>query len=123
SVEFVVEPTVERLLGPRARQEAHITDPLRGRIRRCSPEGIAFAQRAMAARPDSAGQLPAVDVPVLVVSGRDDVVIPAADVQAMTAALRGSLTVELECGHLSNLELPHEFSRVVGEFLDGVPSR
>lgn len=123
SVEFVVEPTVERLLGSRARQEAHITDPVRGRIRRCSPEGIAFAQRAMASRPDSAEQLADIDVPVLVVSGREDGVIPAADVHSMSAAVRGSLNVELECGHLSNLELPHEFSRVVGEFLDGVPSR
>ena len=53
SVESIVEPMLERLLGPAARNEVHIADPVRGRIRRCTPEGIAFAQRAMAARRDS----------------------------------------------------------------------
>ncbi len=53
SVESIVEPMLDRLLGPGARNEVHIADPVRGRIRRCTPEGIVFAQRAMAARRDS----------------------------------------------------------------------
>ena len=49
----IVEPMVARLLSPRARPRRTSSDPVRGRIRRCTPAGIAFAQRAMAARPDS----------------------------------------------------------------------
>lgn len=123
SVESIVEPTVERLLAPRARAEVHIADPVRGRIRRCTPEGVAFAQRAMAARPDSSDLLAAIDVPTLVVAAREDAVIPAADTDALASRIRGATRVNLDCGHLSNLEQPHEFNRVLIEFLDGAPSR
>ncbi|MBV9099665.1 MAG: alpha/beta fold hydrolase [Candidatus Dormibacteraeota bacterium] len=122
SPESIVEASVERLLGPRARREAHITDPVRGRIRRCTPAGIAFAQRAMAARRDSTPTLAAIGVPTLVVAGRDDAVIPAADVDSLAAGLPAAARVDLDCGHLSNLELPHEFNRTLAEFLDSAPA-
>jgi pimeloyl-ACP methyl ester carboxylesterase len=50
SVEPIIEPMVGRLLSADAQAEAHIVDPVRGRIRRCTPAGIAFAQRAIASR-------------------------------------------------------------------------
>jgi pimeloyl-ACP methyl ester carboxylesterase len=36
-VEVIVEPMLQRLLSPAGREEAHIVDPVRGRIRRCTP--------------------------------------------------------------------------------------
>ena len=121
STEFLVETNVERLLGPAARREPHITDPLRARIRRCTPAGIAFAQRAMAARPDSTALLHSIDVPALVVTGRADAVIAPDEQRAMAAAIPGARRAEMECGHLPNLELPYEFSDLLEEFL--VPVR
>jgi pimeloyl-ACP methyl ester carboxylesterase len=117
SVESLVEPMVERLLGPRARAEVHVTDPLRGRVRRCTPAGIAFAQRAMAARPDSTPQLATLTMPVLVIGGRDDAMIPLAETQAMAAAIPAARFVAMSCGHLSNLEDPREFNGILDEFL------
>ncbi len=117
SVESIVEPMVARLLGPQARVEAHIVDPVRGRIRRCSPAGIAFAQRAMAARPDSTELLASIDVPTLVVAGTQDAIIPRAEVRAMSDKITGSRLVELGCGHLCNLEEPRAFNAALGEFL------
>jgi pimeloyl-ACP methyl ester carboxylesterase len=117
SVESLVEPMVDRLLGPRARSEVHVTDPLRGRVRRCTPAGIAFAQRAMAARPDSTPQLAALTMPVLVIGGRDDAMIPLAETQAMAAAIPAARFVAMSCGHLSNLEDPREFNGILDEFL------
>jgi pimeloyl-ACP methyl ester carboxylesterase len=117
SVESLVEPMVERLLGPRARAEVHVTDPLRGRIRRCTPAGIAFAQRAMAARPDSTPQLGALTMPVLVIGGNDDGMIPIAETHAMSEAIPGARFAAMSCGHLSNLEDPREFIAIVGDFL------
>src|SRR4029077_3690673 len=52
-VEPIVEPMVERLLAPRSRAEFHVSARVRGRTRRCTPEGVAACQEAMAARPDS----------------------------------------------------------------------
>jgi pimeloyl-ACP methyl ester carboxylesterase len=117
SVESIVEPMIERLLGPATRGEAHIADPVRGRIRRCSPAGIAFAQRAMAARPDSTELLASIDVPTFVIGGTHDAIIPIAEVRAMSGAISGAEFVEIDCGHLANLEEPQAFSAALAAFL------
>lgn len=117
SVESIVEPNVQRLLGPRARAEVHVTDPLRGRVRRCTPAGVAHAARAMAARPDSTAELEAIDVPALVVSGRDDEVIRADGAQALASGIRGANHVVMSTGHLCNLEDPPVFTEEARRFL------
>jgi pimeloyl-ACP methyl ester carboxylesterase len=120
SVDSIVEPMIDRLLGPAARHEVHIADPVRGRIRRCTPEGIVFAQRAMAARRDSGDLLDSINVPALVIAGRQDAIIPVAEVRAMSGAISGAQFVEMDCGHLGNLEEPHAFNRALGAFLTPV---
>jgi len=117
SVESIVEPMVARMLGPDAQAEAHIVDPVRGRIRRCTPAGIAFAQRAMAARPDSTGLLGSIDVPALVIAGTQDAIVAIPEVRAMSGGIPGARYVELDCGHLSNLERSRAFNRQLTEFL------
>ena len=117
SVESLVEPNVERLLGPVAREEVHVTDPLRGRIRRWTPAGAAYAARALAQRPDSSGLLAAISVPTMVIGGRDDAVVPEAEVDAMARAIPKAQLVVMDCGHLSNLEEPHVFTAHVRRFL------
>jgi pimeloyl-ACP methyl ester carboxylesterase len=117
SVESIVEPMVDRLLGPVARDEVHIADPVRGRIRRCSPAGVAYAQRAMAARRDASDLLGSIDVPTLVIAGTQDAVIPAAEVHAMSGLIPGARFVELDCGHLSSLEEPRAFSEALSSLL------
>jgi len=123
SVEGVVEANVERLLGPRARAEVHVTDPLRARIRRCSPAGVAYASRAMAARPDSTALLPSIAIPTLVVAGRADAVIPSDQTHALAHSITASRLVELDCGHLGNLEEPEAFTAVLADFLRTHPAR
>jgi pimeloyl-ACP methyl ester carboxylesterase len=117
SVESIVEPMVARLLSPGAQAEAHIVDPVRGRIRRCTPAGIAFAQRAMAARPDSTPLLSSINVPTLVIAGTQDAIIPAPEVLAMADSIPGARSVALDCGHLSNLELASAVSDELAAFL------
>jgi pimeloyl-ACP methyl ester carboxylesterase len=117
SVESIVEPMIDRLLGPVAREEVHVADPVRGRIRRCSPAGIVFAQRALAARRDATELLGSIDVPTLVIAGTQDATIPAAEVRAMSGLIPGARLVELDCGHLSNLEEPQAFNDALGSLL------
>jgi 3-oxoadipate enol-lactonase len=118
-VESIVEENVQRLLSARAQEEVHIADPVRGRIRRCTPDGIAWGLRAIAARPDSTELLSAIDVPTLIVAGSDDAVIPCEDQRAMADQINGSEFVELPGrGHLANLESPMEFSGTLETFLD-----
>ncbi len=121
SVESIVEPMVARLLSPDAQSEAHIVDPVRGRIRRCTPAGIAFAQRAMAARPDSTSLLASITVPALVIAGAKDAIIPTQEVLAIADGIPGARYAELDCGHVSNLELPRAVNDQLAGFL--VPAR
>ena len=121
SVESIVEPMVARMLSPHAQAEAHIVDPVRGRIRRCTPAGIAFAQRAMAARPDSTELLASITVPTLVIAGSQDAIVATHEVRAIADGIPGARYAELDCGHLSNLERPRAVNQQLAEFL--VPAR
>jgi pimeloyl-ACP methyl ester carboxylesterase len=98
--------------------EVHVTDPLRGRIRRCTPEGLAFALRAMAARPDSAPLLPSITVPSLVIAGAGDRLIPPSESRSIAEAIPGAELMMIEgCGHVPNLENAPAFDAAVRGFL------
>lgn len=121
-VEPIVEPMLERLLGARGREEPHIADPVRGRIRRCTPAGVAACQEAMAARPDMTAALPGIDIPTLCIAGAEDTVTPPGVVGAMAAAIPGARFETVEgAGHLVNLERHDDFSRLLAGFLDALP--
>ncbi len=79
---------------------------------------VAWAQRAMAARPDSFDTLRATAVPALVVVGDEDVLSPVADAEAMASALpHARLATIPAAGHLSAVEAPEQFNGVVREFV------
>ena len=79
---------------------------------------VAWAQRAMAARPDSLDTLRGVDVPTLVVVGEEDEIAPVADARAMADVVAGArLEVLPHAGHLTAMERPEEFNQVLRSFL------
>ncbi|WP_086819247.1 alpha/beta fold hydrolase [Allokutzneria sp. NRRL B-24872] len=83
-----------------------------------SAEGIAWAQRAMAARPDSTETLRGVGVPALVVVGEQDKLAPPGAAEEMVDALpEAELAVLPACGHLPPLERPAEFAGVLIDWL------
>jgi len=118
SVESIVEPMTARLLAPESAIEFHISDPVRGRIRRATPAGVAAAQEAMAQRPDSTALLASIRVPTLVLVGSQDTVTPPAEAEAMAAAIPGAELHVIEgAGHLSNLERSDAFNAALRAFL------
>jgi len=118
-VEVIVEPMAAKLLAPRSLEEFHISDPVRGRIRRCTPEGVAACQEAMASRPDSTPLLASISVPTLVVVGSEDAVTPVGEAKAMVGAIPGARLEVIEgAGHLSNLERWDLFNAAVSGFLE-----
>jgi 3-oxoadipate enol-lactonase len=63
----------------------------------------------------------AIDVPTLVICGEDDQPTPPELSRALHAMIAGSrLEMIASAGHLTNLEQPHEFNRIVDHFIDGV---
>ncbi len=91
---------------------------LRGLVADQPPAAVAWAQRAMAARPDSLDVLRAADVPALVVRGTEDAMIPGEEAAAMVAALPRATLVELPgAGHLAPLEVPGEVAAALTSWL------
>jgi pimeloyl-ACP methyl ester carboxylesterase len=92
---------------------------VRGLVQAAPAPAAAWAQRAMADRPDSFDVLRGVDVPALVLVGDQDALSPLSDAQAMADALpQGRLRVLPEAGHLSSLETPDAFNAAVVGLLD-----
>lgn len=117
----LAEQMLPKLLGAGA--SAELRDEVRKIIAANDRTGIAAAQRAMAARPDSAGLLAAITVPTLIIAGEADVLTPPSEAQALHAAIAGSRLLTLPgAGHLANLEAPDAFSAAIEEFVLGAPA-
>lgn len=110
------EKTEDALLGSESTPE--LVAEVRALIGAANPVGVAWAQRAMAARPDSFETLAQLTVPAAVVVGEHDVLTPLADAEAMASALPDAeLTVIPGVGHLSALEAPAAFNAAVTALL------
>lgn len=107
------------LMGPTTKdRRAMVVGRVKGLVQSAPPGAVAWAQRAMAARPDSAATLAALKVPLLVIVGEEDELAPPAEAEAMVrAAPHGRLEVIPKAGHLSAVEQPEAFNAAVTEFL------
>lgn len=86
------------------------------------PETMARTLEGMAARPNSEDLLRNLQIPVMVVHGEDDAIIPRGEAQMMTRAIRGArLHILPDTGHLSNLEQPEAFNKFLSDFLLQLP--
>ncbi|CAA9489482.1 MAG: hypothetical protein AVDCRST_MAG65-1934 [uncultured Solirubrobacteraceae bacterium] len=81
------------------------------------PAGLRIMARASAAA-DLRDVLPRVDVPTLVIHGAEDRRSPVSVSEALHAAIPNSrLALIGGAGHMTNLEAPDEFNRLLREFL------
>jgi pimeloyl-ACP methyl ester carboxylesterase len=115
----LVDDVLPSLVGPTTvRARPSVAGRVRALVEAASPAAAAWAQRAMAVRPDSLATLRAADVPALVLRGDEDALSSQADAEAMAEALpRGRLVVLPSAGHLSAMEVPEAFAVTVGDFL------
>ncbi|MEW6126122.1 MAG: alpha/beta fold hydrolase [Acidobacteriota bacterium] len=86
-----------------------------------SPDGIAAAQRGMAARCDSTDLLSQIDCPTLVIVGTEDKLTPPAEAELIQRGIpHSTLRVIERSGHLANLETPEEFNRELLDFIESL---
>lgn len=94
---------------------------VRDMMENSSVEGIVGALAAMRDRPDSTATLAEIDVPVLIIHGADDQLIPVAEAEAMAQAIPDArLVIIPDAGHLPNLEQPDAFNDAVIDFLESL---
>jgi pimeloyl-ACP methyl ester carboxylesterase len=83
------------------------------------PVGVAGQLLAMASRTDTTGSLGDIEVPALVVNGSADRLTPPATGRELAARIPDAEFAEIEgAGHLSSIEAPIAFNRVLRSFLD-----
>jgi 3-oxoadipate enol-lactonase len=86
-----------------------------------SLDGMVAALKGMKLRPDSTATLAELDVPVLILHGSEDQIIPLQEAENMQRAITGSqLEIIPETGHLPNLEQPQIFNQAILDFLPKV---
>lgn len=86
-----------------------------------SPHIISGGLSALAKRSETCSGLEKINVPTLIICGREDEVTPLAQSELMHEQIKGSiLKVIDQAGHVSNLEQPKEFNKHLGEFLSGL---
>ncbi|HEX6210884.1 MAG TPA: 3-oxoadipate enol-lactonase [Methylomirabilota bacterium] len=114
----LVEPTIARwFTAPFREQRPDVVDPVRTRIRTTSPRGYAGCCHAISAL-DLTDRIAAIKLPTLIVVGEEDQGTPVAASQAIQAKIAGSqLEIIKSAAHLSNLEQPETFTRIVTSFL------
>lgn len=119
---ILVEEVFPALLGTTtAQRRAMVSGRVRGLVQSAPPKAVAWAQRAMAARPDSFDTLRGLKVPALVIVGEEDALTPLSDAETMVEAVPDArLTVIGKAGHLSAVEQPEAFNRAVSDFIAGL---
>jgi pimeloyl-ACP methyl ester carboxylesterase len=124
TTEALLEDVVPNLLGATTKRRfPEIATRVAGMAKNCDPLAAAWAQRAMAARPDSFDTLRAADIPALVIVGEEDVLSPTADAEAMAEALpRADKPVVIPAaGHLTSVEKPGKVNAALYGFLATLP--
>jgi pimeloyl-ACP methyl ester carboxylesterase len=117
-------PIAERLIPRLLTQNSvdnrpDLVDRVHRMITQCSIEGIAGDLRAMAAREDFTNTLKDLNIPTLIVSGKNDVVIPSSESEKMHNLINNSqLHILQETSHLSNLEKSDEFNTIISKFIN-----
>jgi 3-oxoadipate enol-lactonase len=114
----IADMMIPRLLAPATVQRRpELVRSVRAMIEGNEVSGIAGDLMAMAERPDSTPLLAGIRCPTQIIVGELDQPTPPADAQLLADRIPGaSLAVIPEAAHLSNLEQPDRFNRIVDSF-------
>lgn len=115
----IADAMLPKLLTPdTVSKHPEVVKRIRDMMLKTKPEGAAAALLGMAQRDDQTEFISSIDVPTLIVAGREDAITPLADSEAMHAKITGSRLVVIEnAGHVSNLEQTEQFNNAVRGFL------
>jgi pimeloyl-ACP methyl ester carboxylesterase len=107
-----------QLVHSRHINDATITQPIFDMAQEIGADGFVREQRAIIDRADSRRMLVDIDIPTVVIVGRQDQVTPLPRSEEMAADIANSRLIVLEeCGHMSPLEKPAEVTAALRRWL------
>jgi pimeloyl-ACP methyl ester carboxylesterase len=120
----IADGFLQKAVGQSTQKERpEVVARVREMILKAPARGVTDALAGLAARADSAATLREIQAPTLVICGAEDALTPVADAEAIQRGVKGSvLEVIPKAGHLSALEDPGAFNRVLTGFLRTAPA-
>lgn len=98
-----------------------VVNQVRDMILNTEDEVMARTLKALALRKESCSDLNMIEVPTLIICGREDQITPVVQHDRMQLAINGAeLKIIDRAGHLSNLEEPEIFNNLLEEFISGI---
>ncbi len=95
-----------------------LVESIESNIQSNSSHVIIGGLKALALRSDTCFSLASIEVPTLIICGREDVITPILQSERMHNTIKNSsFKIIDEAGHLSNMEQPEEFNKYLQEFL------
>lgn len=95
---------------------ANVIESLSNDLGAGSPEGYASCCEALA-KADVREQLKDIRIPVLIIAGQQDPVTTVVDGQFMLERIPNAKMYEINASHISNIESPNDFNRVLKDFI------
>jgi pimeloyl-ACP methyl ester carboxylesterase len=116
--EGVTPRLLPTLIAERHLENEALTSRIYAMAERVGRDGFIRQQQAIMARPDSRELLPEIQVPTIVICGREDSITPPARAEEMAASIPGAdLLVISGAGHLSPMERPFAVTRTLRGWL------
>lgn len=115
----VADQMLPRVLGEQTmKSNQRLVDDLRQIMESCPPNTIANASFAMRDRLDRTANLPGLTMPVLVILGENDGLIPVSAGQQLAGACKqGRFAAIANAGHMAPMESPEAVNAVIAGFM------
>jgi pimeloyl-ACP methyl ester carboxylesterase len=113
-----------RLVAPARRGDRPLESIVLAMMRDTGPEAFIRQERAIMGRPDSRPDLPALEIPTLVLVGEDDAITPPEHAREMAEMIEwASLVVVKKAGHLTTIEQPEAVTDALKAWLERADAR
>lgn len=99
---------------------AALVEPVRAAILKANHKSVIAGLKGLAERADAEEWLASIDVPAVVVAGKQDALIPMKTYETMNQLLGRSWMVEVESGHTLPLEAPQAVADALKQLLNSV---
>jgi 3-oxoadipate enol-lactonase len=97
-----------------------VVEEVKNLILKTSPQAITATLKALAERRESCNTLKQINIPALIICGKEDLVTPLSQAELLNNSLVNSTLQPIEkAGHMSNLEQPDIFNEHIHNFLPG----
>ena len=117
----VIQALIPKLMTPKHLADAQLPGKITGMALAVGKEAFARQERAIMGRIDSRPHLAAISCPTLVIAAAEDQLMPVDLLRELADGIPGArLETIAQSGHMSSIEQPEEFTRLVQEWL-GVP--